>query len=48
MNVVGHVNYCTTHHNIMRDESTLFCYDSFLPGDCVFTIAMIVLPEDTP
>jgi len=46
MNVVGHVNYCTVHHNIEDMDDR--CYDSFLPGDCVFTIAMIVLPEATP
>ena len=44
--IAGHVNYCTVHHNI--EDANDRCWDSFLPGDCVFTIAMIVLPEDTP
>lgn len=42
--VVGHVRYCTVHHNLLdRDDH---CYDSWLPGDCEFTTAMIVLPTD--
>jgi len=42
--VVGHVLYCLVHHNLKRSGED--CFDSWLPGDCKFVTAMIVIPNE--